>query len=76
MIFKAQMQNQATILDPTLKEIEQAQNVLCIVYMTNSKKLPYMISKGKINNEQLEKVNRILNLLLIRIESVIEYWSL
>jgi len=50
------MPNETTVIDPTVKEMEQAQNLLCIVYMANSKKIPYIISKGKVTNEQLEKV--------------------
>jgi len=51
----ALMPNETTVIDPTVKEIEGAQNLLCIVYMANSKKIPYIISKGKVTNEQLEK---------------------
>ena len=50
------MPDGTTIIDPSLKEIAMAQNVLCIVYMANSKRIPYIFSKGKVSNEQLEKV--------------------
>jgi len=50
------MDENTIVIDPTSKEVNAAQNILCIGYMLNSKKIPYMISRGKTMNELLEKV--------------------
>jgi len=44
------------IIDPSAEEILKAQNYTSIVLFNHSRKIPYMISKGKIEMSELETI--------------------
>jgi len=44
------------VIDPTENEITRSRNHTTIVFFSGTRKIPYMLSKGKVEMNELEKI--------------------